>query len=231
MALADFFLCGLQVGRIFASIGRQLSQKHCEVTRFEYSWSRKLSEEDRKVLLVEAFECMAKMSGGISESSRHEYVFSRPFSSSGNYKRTHFQDDSLRCPDLTVTELSRNGGKAFIDLLRHIVQSGLTFPDGSDFFPVVSEVFDKHNGIDRQRLDLPVHRAIRAKQTGAQIGQLPSVSTIIRIENVRADFYFTLFSIANRSSSLHWKILHCRTRPRCRSLLLSCSPDHSDDRA
>ncbi|GAA5996440.1 hypothetical protein JCM5350_007982 [Sporobolomyces pararoseus] len=145
MALADFFLCGLQVGRIFASIGRQLSQKHCEVTRFEYSWSRKLSEEDRKVLLVEAFECMAKMSGGISESSRHE------------------------CPDLTVTKLSRNGGKAFIDLLRHIVQSGLTFPDGSDFFPVVSEVFDKHYGIDRQRLDLPVHRAIRAKQTGAQI--------------------------------------------------------------
>ncbi|GAA5952163.1 hypothetical protein JCM3765_005212 [Sporobolomyces pararoseus] len=149
-SLAEFFLCGLQVGRTFAHIARELTGKGCEVNRFEYTWSEKSSEEERKVLLIRAFEFMAMKAGGIADTRRHKYLF-------------------FLWPDLTVTKLAQNGGKALIDLLRHIVQSGLIIPDGSDFYPVISEEFDKQYGIDREHLDLPIHRAIRAKQSGAQI--------------------------------------------------------------
>lgn len=75
---------------------------------------------------------------------------------------------NYRVPDLSVENLNRNGGQGFLQLLRHVVQSGIDFPDGSDWYPVVSPIFDKAFAISREKEYSAVPRSVRAMQTGTQ---------------------------------------------------------------
>lgn len=78
------------------------------------------------------------------------------------------------CPDLTTTTLSHEDGAGLLKIIRTIVHSAQTFKNAENYFPIISEEFDKYSEIDRAgtRNDLPQRRAIRMYQTIDSHGEL-----------------------------------------------------------
>ena len=86
------------------------------------------------------------------------------------------------CPDIDAHELAKDGGKGFISILRQIVQSAQTFKNQEDYYPIISEEFDRYHQIDRKGITdgLPQDRAVRTFQVIEQHGKLPSFRTFLR---------------------------------------------------
>lgn len=68
--------------------------------------------------------------------------------------------------------MEHDNGMGFILLLRQIVQSAQAFKNQEDYYPIVSEEFDRYYQIDRKgTIDgLPQDRAVRTFQVITQHG-------------------------------------------------------------
>lgn len=77
------------------------------------------------------------------------------------------------CPDISIPDLAAGDGQGFIVLVRQIVQSARHFDPQQDYFPTVSETFDKFLRIERnlEREALPLDRGIRTYQSMHQQGE------------------------------------------------------------
>ncbi|GAA5828387.1 hypothetical protein JCM5353_005055 [Sporobolomyces roseus] len=140
-ALAGFYKAGLHVGRRFREIALYMVESHETGGDFERFWKSVLTEEVREELVIDSLDGATSMSGGVEVGSR-----------------------SL-APDLSVASMNQDGGQGFVDLLRHIVQSGIDFADGSDWYPIISQDFDKSYSISRNNEGFSFPRSVRAMQT------------------------------------------------------------------
>lgn len=90
------------------------------------------------------------------------------------------------CPDISIASLQRDNGQGFIDLVRQMVQSARSFDKHQDYYPIISEKFDKYFRIERndESQKLPLDRGTRMFQSITQHRKL----IVIFIEVREVDF-------------------------------------------
>lgn len=131
------------------------------------------------------------------------------------------------CPDVSIASLAHNNGKGLLHLFRYILQTPSAFPDSHEYYPVISEDFDKRYGITRDSTGPPLHRAVRCAQTETQnsrsVPSWRSLSTNSLNRRFRLDRHLFL-------GQFFMSILHQLLRP-ISSFPLECSCEALFDRS
>ncbi|GAA5828385.1 hypothetical protein JCM5353_005054 [Sporobolomyces roseus] len=155
--LARIYDHGTMIARLHRNITDAVLEDHYIGGSFEGWWRDKMSESAQRNLLETALDAASNAGGGCGFRIR------------------------LDCPDVTISAMLKDHGMGFISLLRQIVQSAQAFKQQEDYYPIISEAFDRYYQIDRNgsRDELPQDRAIITFQVIVQHDRMWLISVFV----------------------------------------------------